>query len=119
MEVDNHEAVKIGDLEKNSEGPNFHRGMFPDAAVREGDRRIDTSKKRGRCAAQFHRYHQCGRQWMGTTVCGLPKPIFKGVEGAEWEKFYSRSVEMNKAANVRHLSANTMLAKTFTDRLFF
>ena len=40
QELDNHEAVKIGDLEKNSEAINVARPMFNkiywNAAVREG-----------------------------------------------------------------------------------
>ena len=41
LEVDNHETVKIGDLEKNLEAikvvrPKFNQEIFPSAIIKEG-----------------------------------------------------------------------------------
>ena len=76
--VDNHEAVKIGDLKKTPESlsvvqPNFSADV-PEAEVRE-DR---AAKRRRRYTANFHQYHQCwetidgDRRWWTRIGTSLP-----------------------------------------------
>ena len=91
-EVDNHEAVKIGDL-KNSEAievvkSKVNKEIYQSAAVREGADELTLREG----DALLHQHRQCGSQQMGghhqLTKIGTQfvKPSTKGVEGAEWEK---------------------------------
>ena len=74
IEVDNHEAVKIGDLEIYSEaikvvGPDVDR-HFPRRGGPGRGGRIGTSKRRRRCSALLHQHRHSGGQQMESTTRG-------------------------------------------------
>ena len=114
IEVDNHEAVKIGDVEKKLEairvvGPDFNK----EDSHRQRSGKLWTNshfeKKKACCAFSSTQpmWERDGdhRWW---TRAGMPsvKPSTEAVEGAEWEKSYCKVVEMNTAVNNRHPSGN-------------
>ena len=73
--VDSHEAVKIGELDKNVESRKVVQPKFttdcPEAVVREGaDELTSDQMKKVHCALSFHRHHECGRQKMVATARG-------------------------------------------------
>ena len=114
IEVDNHEAEKIGDLEKNSEaikvvGPNFDREMFPDAAVREVV--DDLTRRRGEeCVPHlFINTIHVSRSWEPPLVDedwhAVCQAIYKGIKGKAWENLY-KCVEIGRAANIRQPSTS-------------
>ena len=70
-EEDNHEAVKIGDLEKNSEAievvkSKFNKKIYQSAAVREGADELTLREG----DALLHQHRQCGSQQMEATAGG-------------------------------------------------
>ena len=80
----NHEAVKIGGLEKNLEAikaarSTFNKEMFPDATIPEGLRELTL------------RAGEAGSRWWPPLVLedwhAVCQALCKGVEGAEWETF--------------------------------
>ena len=105
--MDNHEVVKIGDLEKNSEaikvvGPNFDKETFPDA-VQEGVDEL--TLRRGEEGVLRSIINTTSGDREGPPLADedwhASLPIYKGVEGAAWE-LYCKFAEMNKAVCVRH-----------------
>ena len=114
--VENHEAVKVGELDKNVESrkvvkPKFTTD-FPEAVVREGaDEQtlradgegalrtfIDTTnvgdKKRWEPPLVDEDWH---------AVC---QAIFQGVEGSQWETMFCKYVDLHKAANCQKILRN-------------
>ena len=121
IEVNNHEAVKVGDLEKNSEaikavGADLHRERFSDGAVRAEVHEMTFRKGEEGTPRSFIdiAHVQVGR-WRPPLVDedwhAVCQAIHQGVGGAQWENLYCRFVEMNKEVNVRHPSGSNK-AKT-------
>ena len=104
IEVDNHEAVKIGELQKNVEAikvvrPMFNRMISP----------TDASSGRG-TVAHLHRHSQCGACGWGQQVAdedwhAICQAICRGIEGAEWENLHYKFVEMNNEAFAAQVEA--------------
>ena len=115
IEVDNHEAERIRDLEKNSEaikvvGPTSTEKMFPDAAVREVV--DDLTRRRGEEGMPhlfINKFHvRCS--WLTPlvdedchTVC---QAICKGIEGEALENLCCTSVEKSRAVIIRQPSTS-------------
>ena len=112
IEVENHEAVKIGDLEKNSEAikvvkPKYSKEIFQNAAIREGVDELTLREGEGGTLRSFINAATVGgSRWRLPLVDedwhAICQTIHKGVEGAEWEILYFKLVEMNQEVNVRH-----------------
>ena len=75
IEVDNHEAVNIGDFEKNLSaikvvGPDFSKEIFPDAAVWEGVDEWTLRRGEEGFLRSFSNTPNRGGQQMRTTASG-------------------------------------------------
>ena len=124
-EVDNHEAQKVGDLEKNSQAikvvrVHFDTETFLDAAVRErvgqltlrrGANGFQRSFKevlsapsstppKWRLAGGHHR-------WCAKTGTQSAKPSTTASRERLWENLYYKFVGMSKAVSVRHPSGSS------------
>ena len=106
--VDNQEAVKIGDLEQNTEPikvarPKLNKKIFPKAAVREVDE-LTPWEGQARCSPATP---QMWRQRMGPPLVDADwhaacQAIDKVDEGTECEHLYYNFVETNKEVNARN-----------------
>ena len=114
IEVDNHETVKIGYLEKNSEAirvvrPKYNKETYQiregvsESTFREGEEGTLRSFINTACVGDSRR----GPPLVDEDWHAVCQAIYKGVEGAEWENFYCKFVEMNKEDNVRHPSGSS------------
>ena len=91
--VDNHEAVKVGDVEKNMESKEVVKPKFTTdfPEVREG---ADVLTLR---ADGSHRL------WMRTDWHAICQAIYKGVEGAELETMYDKYAELHQAVKCKKI----------------
>ena len=72
IDVDNHEAVKVGGLRQGINSfqlakPKFC-SRFPRGNHPRRSRRADTESRRRRRTAHLHRHHPCGRASMGASA---------------------------------------------------
>ena len=121
----NNEAVKIGDLEKNSEAvkvqAQVRQRVLPNAVIREGVGALTLREGEEGTQRSFTNTAkvETGRQGPplvdedSHTVC---QAIYKGVEGAAWETLCCKFVDINKAVNVRHPSGNSRVKTLWTAR---
>ena len=97
--MDDREAVKIGELEKNSEAikvvkPKFNKEIYQIAAVREGVNEMTLREgEEGTMRSFFYQHRKCG----GASRRGPPLVD----EDGEWENLCYNFVEMNKEINIR------------------
>ena len=117
IKVDNHEVVRIGELEKNSKaikavGPKFDGGRFS----RHGaPRRVDELRcSRGEegVLRTFIDTTNVEDSWgpplLDEDWHAVFQAIYRCVDGSgNWRRLYYKFVEMNKAVNVRHPSGNS------------
>ena len=111
IEVDNNEAVKIGDLEKNSEAikvvkPKFHKEVYPNAAVGEGVDELtlrEGAGEEGTLRSFITTANVGASRWWPPLVDedwhATCQAIYNGVEGAEREKLYYKFVERRKSTS--------------------
>ena len=87
--------------------PKFNKEIFPNAFIRKGVANWTLRTGEAGNAAHLHQHPQMWEPDDGGTplvdedwhaVC---QAIYKGVEGAAWEKLCCKFVEMNKEVNVR------------------
>ena len=114
--VDNHVAVKVGDLEKNMKSrtvvkPKFTTD-FPEAVVREGAAQLRLRAEQEGILHTFIDTTDVGdRRWGPPLVGGdwhaICQAIFQGVEGSEWETMnYNCTRSCRKRSNVVNLEEN-------------
>ena len=109
IEVKNHETVKIGGLEKNSEAikvgqAQVQRGDLPERG-REGTDELtlrEGEKRTVRSTPPTWEPPLVDEDWHA--IC---QAIHKGVEGADWENLSYKFVEMEKEVNVCHPSGRS------------
>ena len=105
--VDNHEAVKVGDVEKNMESkevvkPKFTTD-FPDAVVREGADVLTLRADEEGALRTWETKNGSHRLWMRTGWHAICQAINKGVEGAEWETMYYKHAELHQAVKCKKI----------------
>ena len=111
--VENHEAVKVGELEKNMESrkvvmPKFTTD-FPEAVAREGSDELTLRADEEGALRIFIDTTNVGdkKRWEPPLVDGdwhaICQAIFQGVEGSQWETVFYKYVELHKAAKFKKI----------------
>ena len=104
VEVDDHEAVKIGDLERNLEAikvvrPRLNKVILLNSIIRVavGEKALRTGEE-GMLRMCINTTSVVDDSWgprlVGEDWHAVCQAIYRGVEGAEWETLYNKFVDM-------------------------
>ena len=107
INMDNHEAIRIGDLENRRKSRLVVRPSLPDvqeAVVPEGTDELTPRREEEGMPRTFD------SRWKSPLVDeewhAICQAIYKGVEGQEWDVKYYKYAEMHKAINRKKWSGN-------------
>ena len=102
--VDNHEAVKVGDLERSMESRPVVKlkftTAFTEAVVREGSDELTLRREEEGVLRTSHRHHECGRQWGPPPVDedwhATCQANIQGVGRSAWETMFHNHQKLHK-----------------------